>query len=152
MKNLPAMLENCVWSLCWEDLQEKGMATHSSVLAWEIPWKSLEGWSLWGCKELDTIEWLTHTHTSVHMTHTRTHRHTHTRTYWLSCSMVCGIFSDQGSNLCLLHWQVVSLPLSHQGSPKNPFLNLRSWRFTRASWGGAHLMSLGMLLFLMVTF
>ena len=29
--------------------------------------------------------------------------------------MVCGIFPDRGSNLCLLHWQVDSLPLSHQG-------------------------------------
>ena len=34
----------------------------------------------------------------------------------LSCSTACGIFSDQGSNLCLLHWQVDSLPLSLQGS------------------------------------
>ena len=30
----------------------------------------------------------------------------------LSCSMACGIFPDQGSNLCLLHWRVNSLPLS----------------------------------------
>ena len=35
----------------------------------------------------------------------------------LSCSWACGIFLDQGSNLCLLHWQMDSLPLSHQGSP-----------------------------------
>ena len=35
----------------------------------------------------------------------------------LSCSMACGIFADQGSNPCLLHWQVNSLPLSHHGSP-----------------------------------
>ena len=35
----------------------------------------------------------------------------------LSSSMACGIFLDQGSNPCLLHWQVYSLPLSHQGSP-----------------------------------
>ena len=35
----------------------------------------------------------------------------------LSCSSVCGIFPDQGSNLCLLHRQAVSLLLSHQGSP-----------------------------------
>ena len=33
----------------------------------------------------------------------------------------CGIFLDQGSNLCPLHWQVDSLPLSHQGSPKSDF-------------------------------
>ena len=35
----------------------------------------------------------------------------------LSCSAACGIFLDQRSNLCLLHWQVDSLPLSHLGSP-----------------------------------
>ena len=34
----------------------------------------------------------------------------------LSCSTACGIFPDQGLNLCLLHWQADSLPLSHQGS------------------------------------
>ena len=36
-----------------------------------------------------------------------------------SCSEACGIFPDQGSNPCLLHEQVDSLPLSHQGSPHN---------------------------------
>ena len=35
----------------------------------------------------------------------------------LSCSTACGIFLDQGSNPCLLHWQVDSVPLSHQRSP-----------------------------------
>ena len=35
----------------------------------------------------------------------------------LSCSMTWGIFPDQGLNLCFLHWQADSLPLSHQGSP-----------------------------------
>ena len=35
----------------------------------------------------------------------------------LSCCAACGIFADQGLNLCLLHWQADSLPLSHQGSP-----------------------------------
>ena len=34
-----------------------------------------------------------------------------------SCSTACGIFSDQGSNLCPLHWQADSQPLRHQGSP-----------------------------------
>ena len=37
-----------------------------------------------------------------------------------SCSTACGIFSDQGSNPCLLHWPVDSLPLRHQGSPQTP--------------------------------
>ena len=37
-KNLPAMQENWVLSLCWEDPLENGTATHSSLLAWRIPW------------------------------------------------------------------------------------------------------------------
>ena len=38
VKNLPAMWEIWVQSLGWEDTLEKGKATHSSVLAWRIPW------------------------------------------------------------------------------------------------------------------
>ena len=38
VKNLPAMRETQVQSLGQEDLLEKGMASHSSILAWEIPW------------------------------------------------------------------------------------------------------------------
>ena len=34
-----------------------------------------------------------------------------------SCSAACGIFPDQGTNLCPLHWQADSQPLHHQGSP-----------------------------------
>ena len=34
-----------------------------------------------------------------------------------SCSAACGIFPDQGSNPCTLHWQADSQPLRHQGSP-----------------------------------
>ena len=41
----------------------------------------------------------------------------------LSHSATCGIFPDQGSNPCPLHWQVDSLPLSHQGSPRGIDLN-----------------------------
>ena len=43
----------------------------------------------------------------------------------LRCPMACGIFPDQGSNLCSLRWQADYLPLSHQGSPSLPsFYNL----------------------------
>ena len=38
VKNLPAMQQTWVQSLCWEDPLEKGKATHSSILAWRIPW------------------------------------------------------------------------------------------------------------------
>ena len=37
VKNLPAMQEMQVWSLGWENPLEKGMATHSNILAWRIP-------------------------------------------------------------------------------------------------------------------
>ena len=38
VKNLPVMWETWVQSLDWEDPLEKGKATHSSILAWRIPW------------------------------------------------------------------------------------------------------------------
>ena len=43
VENLPAMRETWVQSLDQEDLLEKGMATHSSILAWEIPWTKEPG-------------------------------------------------------------------------------------------------------------
>ena len=57
VKHLPAMRETWVWSLCWEDPLEEGMATHSSTLAWKIHGqRSLVGYSPWGRKESDTTE------------------------------------------------------------------------------------------------
>ena len=44
VKNPPAMWETWVRSLGWEDPLEKGMATHSSILAWRIPWTEEHGW------------------------------------------------------------------------------------------------------------
>ena len=46
-----------------------------------------------------------------------------------SCSAACGIFPDQGSNPCPLHWQADSQPLRHQGSPA--FLELRFLCYSR---------------------
>ena len=43
VKRLPAVRESRVWSLGWEDLLEKEMATHSSMLAWRIPWTEEPG-------------------------------------------------------------------------------------------------------------
>ena len=49
--NLPAMQETWVRSLGWEDLLEKGMAKHSSILAWEITWtEELDGLQSMGRK------------------------------------------------------------------------------------------------------
>ena len=68
----------------------------------------------------------------------------------LRCSAVCGIYPDQGSNLCPLHWQADSQPLHHQGSPVGRFLITVSisvlvidmFIFSISSW-----FSLGMLCF-----
>ena len=55
VKNLPAMQEARVQSLGLEDPLEKGMAIHSSILAWRIPWTEESG-RLWGCKESDMTD------------------------------------------------------------------------------------------------
>ena len=64
VKNLPAMQKTWVQSLGWEDPLEKGMAIHSSTLAWRSPWTEESGmlqaiYNPWGCKESDTTEQLT---------------------------------------------------------------------------------------------
>ena len=56
------MLETWVRSLGWEDPLEKGKATHSSILAWRIPW-TCSPCSPWGRKESDTTDQL-----SLHFT------------------------------------------------------------------------------------
>ena len=43
VENLSAMQETQIQSLGWEDLMEKGMATHSSILAWRTPWAEEPG-------------------------------------------------------------------------------------------------------------
>ena len=43
VKNLPTKQQTQVWFLGWEDLLEKEMATHSSILDWEIPWTEEPG-------------------------------------------------------------------------------------------------------------
>ena len=65
--NLPAMQEIWVQSLGEEDPLKKGMATHSNILAWRVPWteepSSIQS-TEWGHKESDMSEHsYTHTHT-----------------------------------------------------------------------------------------
>ena len=60
LTNLPVTQEPQVQSMGWEDPLEKGMATHSSILAWGIPWtEEPSGLQSTGCKKSDTIEQLT---------------------------------------------------------------------------------------------
>ena len=63
MKNPPAVQETWAQSLGWEDPLEKGVATHSSILAWRIPWAEDPG-SPGGCKKLDTAQWFSLTQLS----------------------------------------------------------------------------------------
>ena len=59
IKNLPATLETQVWFLGWEDPLEKWMATHSSILAWRIPWIEEPGrLQLMGLQRVG-LDWMT---------------------------------------------------------------------------------------------
>ena len=61
VKNLPAMWETWVQSLVWEDPLEEGMETHSSTLAWKIPWteepEGLQSMGLQSRTQLSGISW-----------------------------------------------------------------------------------------------
>ena len=61
VKKPPATQETLVWSLDWEDPLEKGMATHSSILTWRIPWTEEPGglWSM-GSQRV-WLNWVTYT-------------------------------------------------------------------------------------------
>ena len=93
VKNLPAVWENWVQSPGPEDPLEKGIATHSSFLAWRIPWtEEPGGYSSWGCKESDTTERLTNV---FHLTDGNQLSTTgHPKTQWPSkviCTVVFGL-------------------------------------------------------------
>ena len=73
VKNLLAMQETWVRSLGRKDPLEKGLATHSGILAWRIPWTEEPG----GRKESDVSELLS----TRARARTHTHTHTHTSRY-----------------------------------------------------------------------
>ena len=89
VKNPPAIQETWVWSLGWEDPLEKGKATHSSLLAWRIPWTVQSMGS-----QRVRHDWATCTHSIV-------------VAHGLSCSVAYGVFLDHRSNLCLQPWQIL---------------------------------------------
>ena len=66
VKNLPVKQETQAQSLGQEDPLEKGMATHSSIFAWRIPWTEEPGsLDFMGSQESDTTEWRNH-HSGAH--------------------------------------------------------------------------------------
>ena len=63
VKNLPIMWETWVWSLGQEDSLEKGMATHSNILTWRIPWTEQSmGWQRvgqdWATNTFTFLKWV----------------------------------------------------------------------------------------------
>ena len=120
LKCLPALRETWVRSLGWEDSPEKEMATHSSILAWRIPWT------------IQSMEF-SRQNTGVG-----------------SLSLLQGIFPAQGSNPGLPHCRWILYQLSHKGIPgvgspqgKNTgvgSLSLLQWIFPtqESNWGLLH--------------
>ena len=66
VKNPPAMQETWVWPLGWEDFLEEGMATHSSILAWRIPWTEETGRLQSMGSKTAGHDWATKTQTARH--------------------------------------------------------------------------------------
>ena len=67
VKNRPAILETWVLSLGWEDPLEKGLATHSSILSWRIPWTEEPGrLQSMGLQKVGR-DWTTKTSSILHM-------------------------------------------------------------------------------------
>ena len=62
VKDPPALRETCVWRLGQEDPLEKGMATHSSILAWRIPWTEEPGGLQSMGSQRAGHNWVTNTH------------------------------------------------------------------------------------------
>ena len=91
IKNPPAMQETWVQSLGQEDPLEKGMATHSSILVWRIPW---------------TVTHQAPLYMGFPAKNTRVGCHV----------LLQGIFPTQGWNPCLLHCRWILYRLSHQAS------------------------------------
>ena len=130
VKGLPAMWVIWVQSLAWEDLLEKGMATHSSTLAWKIPWTEEP------CK-LQSMgsqrvghDWATK-HSTVQYTPVK----------WSEVKW------SEGSMQGLLNCRKILYHLSHQGSPR--ILEWVAYSFSRGSsyprnWTGVSCISRGL--------
>ena len=117
VKHLPIMRETQVQSLGQEDLLEKEMATHSSILAWKIPWTEEPGrpYNPWGRKELIMTERL---HFWTQVVYLQTHGYS-----WPASSHP----TVQGSSSLFL----LTLPLNTSEGPScqtSTFGELRDWK------------------------
>ena len=151
VKNLPAMREAWVQSMGWEDALREGIATHSSILAWGIPWTEESGDSPWSCKESDMTEQLS------------PHVHLHQDHLVLVQMHLCSLFPILLPLLTLCHVTSTSfsffsstplfqlLPkehhssltsqsliiILHYASPKHPMILVKFWKSTDLSRSGS---------------
>ena len=117
------MWETQVRSLGQEDPLEKGMATHTRILAWRIPWteRSLADYRPWGCKYLDTTEHLTLSQTYIYL-YLYIYIYIHTHTYIYIYLWVC-VLSHFG---CV--WLLVTVwTVAHQAPLFVGFSRQESW-------------------------
>ena len=124
VKNLPAMQETQVWSLGQEHLLEKGMATHSSILAWRIPWTEEPGMlQSMGCRV--EHNWATNI---------ATHTHIYPSCLKPPAAVVCWLVSpstySRSSSKCsfsLLHYfSLVIIPISIKHTTRSPIWKKKS--------------------------
>ena len=97
VKNLPTVWKIQVWSLGQEDSLEKGMATHSSILAWRIPWTEEPGYSPWSPR-VNVTEWLTLS-LSLFTFSPTVYKGSLFSTF-SSTFVICGHFDDSHSDTC----------------------------------------------------
>ena len=141
VKNQPAMQEALVQSLGREDSLEKEMATHSSILAWRIPWREEPGGlqSMGGvAKSWTSQTWLN----EWALVHTHTHSHTHAHTTYkkwrslgsagwfgdLNVLFTCFKLSAAGRSS---HPTILTSPYS---GPQNLAINCATWIHV-TGWG-----------------
>ena len=146
VKNLPATWETRIWFLDQEDSLEKGMATHSSILAWRTPWSEDPGRLQSMRSQRVGHDWATELKwtkgvcvclsCSVVSDSLWPQGLKPARLLWTwnslgkktrvgSHSLLQGIFLTQGLNLSLLHCRQILYDLNHQGSPTITILPIK---------------------------
>ena len=103
VKNLPAMQETLVQFLGWEDPLEKGKATHSSVLAWRIPWTVCP----WPHEQPDVTEWISLSRLTVDVVSSAPFALECVHTWMCSRVFSCVIFRHQ--------WDCVAASVNYVG-------------------------------------
>ena len=118
-------LHGCTWALC--NRREQGLlsvAAHRRLL-WRLPL-----WST-GARRVGVSSCGVQTSCSLLA---REHGSSLVVVDGLSCSVACGVFPDQGSNPCPLHWQAASYPLCHKGSPRMQEISVYYFGILQLYW------------------